>query len=222
MTDIKAEVFQDKAKDLQGLSSAFSSPTWENSDYFARIKEAKESHINAVEAFFTEIPETLVEVSKLCANALRSGNKILLCGNGGSASDAQHISGELVGRLKEERIPLAAIALSTDTSVLTCIGNDYGYDEIYSRQVAGLGQSGDILFAISTSGNSENIIRAVKAAREKNMHVVGVMGKSGGKMLGMTDYDFHVKTESTAHIQECHIMVLHLMCEFIEKELGLT
>lgn len=152
--------------------------------------------------------------------ALKQGNKILIAGNGGSAADAQHFAGELVGRFLKERKGLGAVALSTDTSILTSIGNDYGYEEIFARQVEALGRPGDVLIGISTSGNSENIIRAVKKAQELGLTTICLTGMDGGKLKELCDYDMAVPLEETPRIQEFHTMTVHMMCELVEE--GMT
>lgn len=151
-------------------------------------------------------------------NALKNGNKILLAGNGGSAADAQHFAGELVGRFLKERDGLPAISLTTDSSVMTCIGNDYGYDALISRQIEALGKKGDVFLGISTSGNSQNIINAVKVSKEKGLITIGLLGKDGGKLKDMCDYNMLVGLKATPRIQEFHIMTVHMMCEMIENK----
>jgi D-sedoheptulose 7-phosphate isomerase len=151
---------------------------------------------------------------------LRSGNKILICGNGGSAADAQHFSAELVGRYKKERKGLPSIALSTDTSAVTAISNDYGYDKVFSRQVEALGNKGDMLFLISTSGNSPNLLEAAKKAKEKGIRTAGLLGKGGGKLLPLCDKALVVPSDNTPRIQEMHGMAIHMMCGLIEDELS--
>jgi D-sedoheptulose 7-phosphate isomerase len=152
-------------------------------------------------------------------NSLTNGGKILACGNGGSAADCQHFAAELVGRFERERPGLAAIALTTDSSALTAIGNDYSYDEVFSKQVYALGQAQDILLAISTSGNSKNVIRAIEAAHERDMQIVALTGKGGGKIAGLlkeTDYHLCVPHEKTARIQEVHLLAIHCLCDGID------
>jgi len=151
--------------------------------------------------------------------ALADDHKILACGNGGSASDAQHFIAELVGRIERDRLPLAGVALNTDTSILTAVGNDYGFDEVFARQVLALGQPGDVLVAISTSGNSPNVIRAITAAFERDMHVLALTGKGGGQirhLLRESDLHLCVAHERTMRIQEIHIMLLHALCDGID------
>ncbi len=154
--------------------------------------------------------------------SLTSGGKILACGNGGSAADAQHFSAEFVGRFERERPELAAIALTTDTSILTAVGNDYGFDAVFSRQVRALGQPGDVLLAITTSGNSSNILAAVEAAHARDMVVIGMTGRDGGKMGNMlreTDVHICVPHPRTARIQEVHILALHCICDGVDAVL---
>ncbi|MCB8745986.1 phosphoheptose isomerase [Rhodoferax sp. U2-2l] len=148
-----------------------------------------------------------------------SGGKVLACGNGGSAADAQHFAAEFVGRFERERPELAAIALTTDSSILTAVGNDYGFDLIYSRQVRALGQAGDVLLAISTSGNSANVLKAIEAAHEREMVVIGLSGRGGGKMTrALRDTDVHicVPHDRTARVQEVHLLTLHCLCDAVD------
>ena len=151
---------------------------------------------------------------------LKNGGKILACGNGGSAGDSQHFAAELVGRFEREREELAAIALTTDSSILTAVGNDYSFDEIFSKQVRGLGKAGDILFAISTSGNSKNVVAAIDAAHLKHMHVVAMTGRTGGKIAGLIeagDVLLNVDSQVTTRIQEVHLLMLHCLCDAIDN-----
>ncbi len=159
---------------------------------------------------------------KLVAEALRSGRKLMLCGNGGSAADSQHIAAELAGRFVNDRRPLAAVALSTDTSTMTCIANDYTFDEVFSRQVMGLGARGDCLLAISTSGKSRNVIRAAEVARAAGVHVIGLLGKGGGTLRDLCEVSLVVPSQTTARIQEAHIFIGHVLCAFVEEALGLA
>ncbi|GAA0405306.1 MAG: phosphoheptose isomerase [Massilia sp.] len=159
---------------------------------------------------------------ELMFGALSNGNKILACGNGGSAADCQHFAAELVGRFERERFPLPAIALTTDTSILTAVGNDYSFREIYSKQVQAFGQAGDILLAISTSGNSGNVLAAVEAALEREMRIVAFTGKDGGQLAKLlTDADVHVNVphSRTARIQEVHLCAIHCICDGIDVAL---
>ncbi len=166
-------------------------------------------------------PQIDAAVERL-VGALTSGNKILACGNGGSAADAQHFAAELVGRFERERPGLAAIALTTDSSIVTAIGNDFGYNIVFARQVEALGQPGDILLAISTSGNSANVVAAIEAARQREMTVVALTGKGGGRVGTMLDeFDLHlcVPSDRTARIQEVHMLTLHCLCDGIDEAL---
>lgn len=167
------------------------------------------------------IEESVVSASGLINNSIKSGGKLMLCGNGGSAADSQHIAAELVGRFIKDRRPLPAIALSTDTSAITCISNDYGYEYIFSRQVESLGNEADVLLAISTSGNSNNIVEAIKTAKQKKLKVIGLLGKDGGVIKEMCDIPIIVPSDVTARIQEVHIFLGHFFCFMLEKSLGL-
>jgi len=180
------------------------------------------SEHNRVIAALTPMTATLAEAGALCAEAIRGGHKILLCGNGGSASDAQHIAAELVGRFVADRRALPAIALTTDTSALTAIANDYGYEHVFERQVEGLGTSGDVLIAISTSGHSANVNRATQRARAMGLKVVGFAGKDGGQLADLADIALVVPSTTTARIQECHILMGHMLCAVIEQVLELS
>ena len=162
----------------------------------------------------------LLAAAEAATEAVRSGNKLLFCGNGGSAADSQHLASELVGRLVRDRRALAGLALSTDSSALTCIANDFGYDEVFARQVAGLGRSGDVLIAISTSGNSMNVIRAVEVAKPMGITTVGLLGRTGGQLAGLVDLPILVPAEETARIQEAHIFLGHVLCTMVEHGLG--
>lgn len=151
-----------------------------------------------------------------CVKALKEQRKVLLCGNGGSAADSQHIAAELVSRLNYDRPGLSAVALTTDTSALTAIGNDYGYERVFARQVEAIGQKGDILIALSTSGNSPNVMAALEAAKKQGITTIVLTGKTGGKMNGMCDIMLKMPSSCTPNIQECHIMFGHIICQIIE------
>lgn len=168
--------------------------------------------VEARQAFFDKHTNLVVEAAQKIALSLARGGKILLCGNGGSAADAQHVAGEFMNRMLMERPPLPAIALTTDSSILTAVSNDYSYDEIFSKQVQGLGQKGDILIAISTSGNSSNIMAAITVAREKGMCIIGLTGRDGGKMRELCDVLLNVEHPSTPVVQEVHLAIEHLLC----------
>jgi D-sedoheptulose 7-phosphate isomerase len=169
--------------------------------------------------FFEQNRERVAEVADVIAHALRNGRKVLFFGNGGSAADAQHLAAEMVGRLGPDRSPLPAIALSTDTSILTAVGNDYGYDHVFERQVHALGQSGDTAIGISTSGNSPSVLSALDAARSKGLFTVGFTGETGGKMIDRAEVLFRVPSRQTARIQETHILLGHIICELVDREL---
>ena len=182
------------------------------------VRKTLEEHISVARAMEALVPK-IAEAGQICADALRSGKRIYLCGNGGSAADAQHIAAELIGRFVGERRSLPAIALTTDTSALTAIGNDYGYEQVFSRQVEGLAAEGDVLIAISTSGNSSNVLKAVEVAREHGSRVIGMSGKSGGDLHTAVDHSLVVPSDVTARIQEMHIVIGHLLCALIEHHL---
>ncbi len=178
-------------------------------------KVYKES-IAVKEAFFKEETHRIIEVASLIAETFTRGNKLLLIGNGGSAADAQHIAAEFVNRFRIERPPLPALALTTDTSIITSIGNDYEFRQIFAKQVKALGKEGDILMAISTSGSSPNILEAIKAARKMDIKVIGLTGRDGGEMAGMVDIPLVVRSDNTPRIQEVHITVGHILCELVD------
>lgn len=166
-----------------------------------------------------ELPATVAIAVLAMAGCLNSGGKIMACGNGGSAADAQHFAAELMGRFERERRELAAVALTTDTSILTAVGNDYSYDQVFSKQVRGLGKSGDILLAITTSGNSKNVIKAVEAAQAMGIKVIAFSGNGGGqlnKVLGANDLLLAAPSSRTARIQETHLVLLHALCDGID------
>ena len=159
------------------------------------------------------------EIAEACTAALKAGRKLMFCGNGGSAADSQHLAAELIGRYKLERPAMRAIALTTDTSILTAIGNDYGYDDVFRRQVEGLGEEGDVLIGLSTSGNSRNVLRAFEQAKVMGITTVAVTGAGGGAMGEAADITLAVPATVTNHIQEMHITCGHLICELVELEL---
>ena len=169
--------------------------------------------------FVREHAERIEQVVKLIATAFRDGRKVLLFGNGGSATDAAHIAAEFVGRYHRDRMPLPAIALATDIAAITCIANDYGYEELFARQIRAHGQKGDVAIAISTSGNSPNVLKGVEAARAIGLTTIAWTGGSGGKLAGMVDHPFVVPSKVTARIQESHITLGHVLCELIEEQL---
>ena len=184
----------------------------------SRLQEILAENKAAIENTFRDQNlKVLEQIAAEMARVLEKHGTIFLCGNGGSAADAQHIAAEFIGRFKHERKSLPAIALTTDTSILTALANDYSYDVVFARQIEGLGKPGDLLIAISTSGNSKNVIEAVKAAKENGLKTAGFTGESGGKLAGMTDFIFKAQTKSTSHVQETHITALHAVSEIVEE-----
>jgi D-sedoheptulose 7-phosphate isomerase len=173
-------------------------------------------HLEVVRRMEAQTP-VLEAIAKAMTTALRAGGKILWCGNGGSAGDSQHLAAELVGRFRRERRGLASIALTTDSSVLTSIANDYGFEAVFARQVEALGNAGDVLVGISTSGNSRNVIAALEAARAQGLVTVAFTGEGGGKIAPLADHVFAVDSRDTARIQEAHILAGHLLCDWIEQ-----
>ncbi len=167
-----------------------------------------------------QIPK-IIEIARVISNSLYNKRKILLFGNGGSAADAQHIAAEFTGRFVRERRGLAAIALTTDTSALTAIGNDYGFENIFERQIQALAQKGDILIGISTSGNSNNVIKGIQYGNTIGCETISLTGKNGGNLINISNYNINIETNVTARVQEMHIMIGHLICSIIDEEEGL-
>lgn len=187
-----------------------------------KIRSHFEESLETKRDAMASIIPAIAEAGQLMVDSLRNGGKILSCGNGGSAGDAQHFSAELLNRFEIERPGLPAIALTTDSSTITAIANDYAYQDIFSKQVQALGGAADLLLAISTSGNSPNVVRAVDAAHEREMKVVALTGRDGGAILGAleaTDVEIRVPAERTARIQEVHLLVIHTLCDFIDSAL---
>ena len=187
-----------------------------------RVSEHFNESIRTKQTAAAVLAEPTARAALLMFQALAEDGKILVCGNGGSAADAQHFAAELTGRFEKERMELAAVALTTDTSALTAIGNDYGFDHIFSKQVRALGRAGDVLMGISTSGNSANVIEAIKAAHERDMKVVAFTGRDGGKIAAMLkegDVLLNVPYPRTARIQEVHILLVHALCDCIDTML---
>ena len=183
------------------------------------IKKIFSDHLDVVNKVLASEAGSIESIGKLLANCLEKKGTIFWCGNGGSASDSQHIAAELVGRFKKDRPALRSIALTTDTSILTSVGNDYGFDQIFSRQLQALGSSGDILVGISTSGSSKNILNAFKVASDLGITSIALTGKDGGIAKEISDHSIIVDSESTARIQEAHILIGHILCELIEERL---
>jgi len=184
-------------------------------------KSALQEHLELFNRL-SGLADDVARAAALISGVLSKGNKVMFCGNGGSAADSQHLAAEFVGRFVKDRRPLAALALSTDSSALTCIGNDYGFDDVFYRQVVGLGKAGDCLVAISTSGNSRNVIKAVEAARAAGISVIGFLGRDGGALRSLCDIPIVVGSPTTARIQEGHIFIGHTLCGMVEKVLSLS
>ena len=182
------------------------------------IKLRFDDHLETIKQTFNKHADKILEISKLVANTYKKGNRVLIAGNGGSAADSQHMATELVNRLYHHKKALSAIALSTDTSILTAWSNDEGFDYVYERQVEAHGHKGDILVVITTSGNSMNLIHAVKKAKEMGLITIALLGKDGGKMKRLCDYEIIVPSNDVARIQEAHELIYHLVCEYVEKQ----
>lgn len=184
-----------------------------------QIKHILEESIDVKKKVLGLLVPKIEAAAQLIVSSFQSGNKLLIFGNGGSAADSQHIAGELVNRFQMDRAPLPAIALSTDTSVLTSAGNDYGFDVVFSKQVEGLAKKGDVLLGISTSGNSVNVLKAIEAGKKIGIKSIGLLGCSGGTIVKEVDIDIVVPSSSTPRIQESHITIAHIICELVEKEM---
>jgi D-sedoheptulose 7-phosphate isomerase len=184
-----------------------------------RIKQIARESIETKRAFFESRSESVARAAEIIIDSVRSGGKVLIFGNGGSAADAQHIAAELVNRLNYDRPAIPAIALTTDTSILTSVGNDSSFDDLFERQLRALGRAGDVAIAISTSGNSPNVLRAATAAREMGIRLIGLAGRSGGKLAPLVDVALVVEADSTQRIQETHITIGHILCEMVERAL---
>ena len=178
-------------------------------------------HLEVISSIDDGFKDKILAISRIMVSALAKGNTIFWCGNGGSASDSQHLAGELVGRFVGDRRPLKSLSLNSDTSVMTCIVNDYGYEQIFSRQVEALGKKGDVLIGITTSGNSGNILKAFQVANNLKITTIGLLGKGGGKAKNLSKHSLIIKSQSTARIQEAHITVGHILCDLIELGLNL-
>lgn len=187
-----------------------------------RIQQMFQASIDTKQQALQVLPATIEQASLLMVNALLSDGKILSCGNGGSAGDAQHFSSEMLNRFERERPSLPALALTTDSSTITSIANDYSYEEIFSKQIRALGQDGDVLLAISTSGNSANVVQAIHAAHDRGMRVVALTGRDGGAMaplLQPDDVEIRVPSSVTARVQEVHLLAIHCLCDLIDRQL---
>jgi len=184
-----------------------------------RIRKIARESIEAKQSFFDANSELVASAAEIIISSVKSGGKILVFGNGGSAADAQHIAAELVNKLTFDRPPIAAIALTTDTSILTSVGNDSTFDDLFARQVRALGRRGDVVLAISTSGNSPNVLRAVETSRELGIKTIALAGRDGGKLADAVDLALIVRADSTQRIQETHITIGHILCEIVESAL---
>ncbi|TLD81662.1 D-sedoheptulose 7-phosphate isomerase [Helicobacter sp. MIT 05-5293] len=189
--------------------------------YQSFIESEISAHL-AVAQKMSNLSPLIVQSADLIIESLQNGGKILICGNGGSAADAQHFAAELTGRYKRERKGLAGIALSVDTSALTAIGNDYGFDEVFSRQVQSLAKPNDVFFGISTSGNSNNVLKAAQMAKDLQCRVIGLSGRDGGKLNTLCDVNLIMPDNDTPRIQEMHILVIHILCDLIEDKCGVV
>ena len=185
------------------------------------IQSNLEEHKDVINQL-NSLESSIEEVGKILIYSLKNNKTIFWCGNGGSASDSQHLTGELIGRFKGDRRPLKSVSLNADSAVMTCIVNDYGYDQIFSRQIEALGNKGDVLVGISTSGNSDNVNNAFKAAKNMGIHTVGLLGKGGGEAINLVKHAILIPSQSTARVQEMHITIGHIICELIEEGLGIN
>jgi phosphoheptose isomerase len=194
-------------------------------DMSQRIKQHFEESIQTKILAAESLTESIGAAGEMMVQSLLNGGKILSCGNGGSAGDAQHFSSEMLNRFETERPSLPAIALSTDTSTITAIANDYSYDEIFAKQIKALGQPGDVLLAISTSGHSKNVLQAITTAQQKSLQIVALTGRDGGaiaNLLNDADVEIRVPAQTTARIQEVHLLIIHCLCDFIDHKLFIT
>lgn len=184
------------------------------------IERVIDEHTAMVQAVREQCQADILRFADVCRQALQGGHKVLFMGNGGSAADSQHFAAELVGRFQKERRGLPGIALTTDTSILTAVGNDYGFDQVFARQVEALATPGDVVVGLSTSGNSPNVVQALEAAKELGAIAVGMAGRSGGKLAAICDICLKVPADVTARVQEGHILIGHIVCELIDEEAG--
>ncbi|MBU6176810.1 MAG: D-sedoheptulose 7-phosphate isomerase [Bacteroidetes bacterium] len=191
-------------------------------DYQEIVANEIFEHNNVIKNTIIFAQNEIIEISKIICKSLVDGGTIFWCGNGGSAADSQHMAAEFVGRFKKNRKALRSLALTTDTSVLTCVANDYSYQDIFSRQIEGLSRPGDVIIGLSTSGESLNVIRAFEVAKSLNLTTIAFIGKNGGELKTLSDYTLHVKSNTTARIQETHIFLGHIICNLVEHEMGLA
>jgi len=190
-------------------------------DFSSNLNRAIDDSVRTLESL-KELGREVSRAIDLIEQCLHAGNKLLVCGNGGSATDASHFATELVVRFAKDRRALPAISLSSDIGILTATGNDYGFNEIFARQVAALGAPGDVLICLTTSGKSKNLIRALEEAKARKLKTIAFLGRDGGPTLGIADVDLLIKSESTARVQEAHHLLLHVLCEIIESRLDKT
>jgi len=186
-----------------------------------KITKSIKDHQQLVNQVLETLVDQIENIASTLTNCLQQGGTVFWCGNGGSASDALHLSAELVGRFEKERMAYSSIALSSNISTLTSIGNDYGFDSIFSRQIEGLGRKGDVVIGLSTSGNSKNVIHAIEKAKSLNMNSIGMLGRDGGELKGLCDQAIVIPSDCTARIQEMHIMIGHCVCAYVESNLSL-
>jgi len=191
-------------------------------NYIEKISVHFNEHLQIISALHASYINSIQSTGFQIAGSLKEGGALFWCGNGGSAADSQHLAAELVGRFKKDRKALRSIALTTDTSVLTCVANDYSYEDIFSRQLEALASGGDVLVAISTSGSSENVLQALKVAKKLGVKTIALLGKDGGQAKALVDLAIVIPSDSTARIQEAHILIGHILCDLIEQELGLA
>ena len=191
------------------------------SDFSSNLNRAIDDSVRTLESL-KDLGREVSRATDLIEQCLRAGNKLLVCGNGGSATDASHFATELVVRFAKDRRALPAISLSSDNGILTATGNDYGFNEIFARQVAALGAPGDVLICLTTSGKSKNVLRALEEAKARKLKTIAFLGRDGGPTLGIADVDLLIKSESTARVQEAHHLLLHVLCEIIESRLDKT
>lgn len=183
------------------------------------IREAIDENISLLQNIKELLEDEIIESAKIIINSIKKGGKLLICGNGGSAADSQHFAAELVGRFKKDRKALSAISLTVDTSILTAWSNDYSFDTVFSRQVEAIGKKGDVLFGISTSGNSPNVIEALKVANKMGIYTIALSGNDGGKIKKYAKLNIIVPANDTPRIQEAHILIIHILCSIVEKKL---
>lgn len=183
------------------------------------VSRQLKTHVDVVKMVEASMAEPIVACAKLIVDSLKNGGKLLIMGNGGSAADAQHFAAEMIGRFLMERKALPAIALTTDTSILTAVGNDYGFDDVFSRQVEALTNPGDVLIGISTSGNSKNVTRALVSGHKLGAKTIGLLGRDGGEIGPLVDLDLTVQSDETPRVQEVHLIIIHILCDLVEKSL---